>query len=68
MKILVTGAFGLIGSNLVPALQEKYGKENVVALAHSKIPETFDGILEKGNVCDRQFLTEVIKKHILYCS
>ena len=63
MKILVTGAFGLIGSNLVPALQEKFGKENVVALAHSKVPEDFDGILEKGDVCNRKFMSEITKKH-----
>lgn len=47
-KILVTGAFGLIGTELVGALQEKYGKENVIAAAHSKIPENFDGVLEKS--------------------
>jgi nucleoside-diphosphate-sugar epimerase len=63
MKILVTGAFGLIGSNLVPALQEKYGKDNVIALAHSRVPENFDGLLEKGDVCDQEFLDEIIKKH-----
>lgn len=63
MKILVTGAFGLIGSNLVPALQEKYGKDNVIALAHSRVPENFDGLLEKGDVCNQEFLDEIIKKH-----
>ena len=40
-KILVTGAFGQIGSDLVPELQEKYGKDNVVSLGHKNIPEDF---------------------------
>ena len=33
-RILVTGAAGQIGSDLVPALRERYGLENVVAAAH----------------------------------
>ena len=33
-RILVTGAAGQLGSELVPALRERYGGENVVAAAH----------------------------------
>ena len=47
-KILVTGPFGQIGTELVPALQEMHGKENVIALGHRNIPDDFEGILEKG--------------------
>ncbi len=37
-RILVTGATGQIGSDLVPALRERYGAENVVAGGHVKDP------------------------------
>lgn len=62
-KILVTGAFGLVGTELVAALQEKYGKENVIAAAHSKTPENFDGILEKADVTKKEELLPLVKKY-----
>jgi len=37
-NILVIGSVGQIGSELVPFLREKYGKDNVVAAGHSKPP------------------------------
>ena len=37
-RILVTGATGQIGSDLVPALRERYGAGNVVAGGHVKEP------------------------------
>jgi nucleoside-diphosphate-sugar epimerase len=37
-RILVTGAVGQIGSELVGALRERYGRENVVAAGHRTKP------------------------------
>jgi len=62
-KIFVTGPFGQIGSELVPELQERYGKENVIALGHSYIPEDYDGPLEQGDVRDEEFMEELWEKY-----
>lgn len=62
-KILVTGAFGQIGSELVPALQKDYQKENVIALGHQHVPEGFEGLLEKADTRDLSTIEEIINKH-----
>src|SRR3989344_4835791 len=62
-KILVTGAFGQIGSELVPALQKEYGKDQVVAMGHNTIDSGFEGILEKADTRDRDAIGKIIKKH-----
>lgn len=61
-NILVTGAFGLVGSDLVPALQKKYGKAHVYALYHSHGDTKADVTLIEGDVRDKAGLEKIIKK------
>lgn len=62
-NVLVTGAFGQIGSELVPVLQKKYGINQVVAVGHNNIPDGFEGILEKADTRDKDSIASIIKKH-----
>lgn len=61
-KILVTGAFGLVGTDLVEALIKKYSVENIVTLAH-KATRDSQTIIEKGDVTDLPSLDKILKKH-----
>lgn len=61
--ILITGAFGQIGSELVPALQQTYGVENVIAMGHNTLPKDFKGITESGDIRDYASLTSLIKRY-----
>lgn len=62
-NILVTGAFGLVGSDLVPALQKKYGKTHVYALYHKHGDEHQDVQLLEGDVRDKPALEKIVKKY-----
>ena len=65
-RILVTGAAGQIGSELVPALRELYGADNVVAAGH-RTPLS-DDVLAGGpcttvDVCSYEAVDDAIKSH-----
>jgi nucleoside-diphosphate-sugar epimerase len=65
-KVLVTGATGQIGSELVVALREKYGKNNVVAAGHKKKPG--EKLLEPGpfeyvDVAEEERLQSIVKEY-----
>lgn len=65
-KILVTGAVGQIGSELIPALREKYGDNNVIAVGHSKEPSDDlknAGPFEKADSRNKESLRSLIKKY-----
>lgn len=67
-KILVTGAMGQIGSELVPALREKFGNENVVAVGFSKDKEPNEefknaGPYERLDARNKEELRGLIEKY-----
>ncbi len=65
-KILVTGALGQIGSELIPELRKKFGKENVIAVGHHKEPsEEFknSGPFEMADSRNIEELESLIKKY-----
>jgi nucleoside-diphosphate-sugar epimerase len=63
-RILITGALGQIGSELVPALRERYGVDAVVAsdikMPHAPID---DGPFEYVDCTVRRDLQETVRRH-----
>ena len=65
-RILVTGAVGQVGTELVPALRERFGPENVIAAGHRTRPsEAFRraGPFTTVDATDMDSLRAVIREH-----
>jgi len=65
-RILVTGAFGQIGSELTTELRKKYGNDNVVALGHKTKPS--EKLLNSGpfgfaDVTKKEVIEEFVRKY-----
>jgi nucleoside-diphosphate-sugar epimerase len=64
-KILVTGACGQIGTELVPELRRRYGRENVLAadIREPREPLASSGPFVLADVTDRAGLARLIERH-----
>ena len=65
-KILVTGSTGQIGTELVPALQEKYKPENLIVTFHQKKPDEqfLNGSTgEPLDATDKKAIEDLINKY-----
>ena len=63
-KILITGALGLIGTELSVALASKYGSENIIVSDLREPSKPLEaGVFEQLDVMDFKRFTEVLEKH-----
>ena len=62
-KVLITGAFGLVGTDLIAELQKTLPKSDIIAISHKTARNNADITIEHGDVTDEKFLEEIIKKH-----
>ena len=65
-KYFVTGSYGQIGMDLIPAMLERYGKENVIATGRKKINPTFkelDVIYHRLDVRDHYGLRNLLVEY-----
>jgi nucleoside-diphosphate-sugar epimerase len=63
-RILVTGALGQLGTELVSELQKIYGPENIIATdIHPPLNNKFEGIFSTLDILDKKSLSEITRKY-----
>ena len=63
-RILVTGALGQLGTELVIELQKMYGVKNVVVTdIHPPMNKAFDGVFSPLDVLDRKAIKNLLRKN-----
>jgi nucleoside-diphosphate-sugar epimerase len=61
-RILITGAFGLVGNDLIIALQQKYGADSVIA-TDIRLPENPQVLAEYLDVTKKEDIEAIVKKY-----
>jgi len=68
MNVLVTGASGFVGTNLLFRLDKENHKPIAFVRDKSKIPETLDTVVvEEGDVTERQTIERAVQAHNCDC-
>lgn len=62
-KILITGAFGLVGSDLAAELAQRHGNDALIVVQHSKVAPDCPYKVVVADVRDKSSLEEVIRNN-----
>src|SRR3972149_1338836 len=69
IRVLVTGATGLLGGNVLKALAPQVDAEPVAACRRrEKLPRNFKGEVRIGNLMDANYRREVVKEVDVICN
>jgi len=69
IRVLVTGATGFLGSNVLRAMAVQPGVEPIAACRRrEKLPRNFKGKVRIGNLMDANYRREVVKEVDVICS